>query len=101
MKKTLVALTFGIIFILAASMVWADQIDKEIERQQSVITQGLAAGKIDSWDGSKLQHNLDRIKRSVQKYRDKGRYTPQAIQKFEVHLQRSNNRIQEIMARAK
>lgn len=94
MTRKIVIAILAVVFVLAASVVWADHIDKEIARQQSVIDQGISSGKIDAYDGTKLNHYLSKIKKRTMKVRDKGRYTPHEIKKIDAYLQRSNTNIQ-------
>jgi|GEM_PF-6381020 len=94
MTKRIAFTIIAAVFVLAASVAWADHIDDEIAKQQSVIDQGTASGKIDSYDSVKLNHYLNRIKKRTIKLRQKGRYTQQEIKKIEIYLQRSKAEIQ-------
>jgi peptidoglycan hydrolase CwlO-like protein len=93
-RKIVIATILAVVLVLAASVVWADHIDKEIARQQSVIDQGISSGKIDSYDGTKLNRYLSKIQKRTTKVRERGRYTPQEIKKLETYLHRSNTNIQ-------
>ena len=97
MTKTLVILMLAVVFVFAASAVWADHIDQGIAKQRAAIDTGTSSGKIDSFDSLKLHRDLDKIQRRMVKVRERGRYTPREIQKLEILLQRNNARIQQSM----
>jgi hypothetical protein len=96
MTKRIIALTLGIIFVLVASMAWADHVDKEIARQQALIDHGTASGQLSTWDAGRAQHTLDRIKHDAERYRERGRYTPRVAEKLSIKLQKNSTRLHHI-----
>jgi hypothetical protein len=96
MTKRAIAVILGIMLILAASLAWADHVDNEIARQQALLDHGNATGQIDSWNASRAQHTLDRIKHDLNKYREKGRYNERVAEKLMVKLHKNKTRLQHI-----
>ena len=96
MTKRTLAVLLGIMLILAASMAWADHVDNEIAKQQSLIDQGNASGQLNSYDAARAQHNLDRIKHDVNRYRERGKYNERVAEKFMAKLHKNRTRLQHI-----
>lgn len=99
MTKRIIVTILGIILVLAASMAWADHLDDGIARQQASLDKAVSSGQLDAHDAGRLQHNLDRIRADLDKYRDRGRYTPRVASKLEAKLQQNHRKLQQLRRR--